>query len=258
MSTYETDRLIVCAHDAGGAEILSSWLQPSWEKSQNRPYLALAGPAIEIFQRKLGPIDIGYLIPGADLVVCGSSKEATLEKNMIKLARANDVRTVIWLDHWKNYRQRISLMPDEIWVTDAYAAELAEREFPDVTVKITGNPWLDEIARTVRPAQRPGTDRLEHVLYAMEPGRQKEMQRWMHGPGARRTRMIRYRPHPSVSTPEHTLAEDLSWADTVVGAESMALVAAVKCGRKAVSTLSEDEELVLPYPEIERAFQPAS
>ena len=56
--------VLIVSHDAGGAEILSSLL-----KLNDIPYLfCLAGPAVNIFQRKIGSVDNYSLEEGIERV----------------------------------------------------------------------------------------------------------------------------------------------------------------------------------------------
>ena len=64
--------ICIVSHDAGGAEILSSLI---WQRGFECQYV-LAGPALKIFQRKLGSVDTRLLqeaILGADWLLCGTS-----------------------------------------------------------------------------------------------------------------------------------------------------------------------------------------
>ena len=78
--------IAVVSHDAGGAEILSSWL-----RQNKQPYcLVLGGPAIAIFQRKLGNCKIDPLAQAIELcdwVLCGTSWQSNLEKEAIAEAK---------------------------------------------------------------------------------------------------------------------------------------------------------------------------
>src|SRR4051812_17830118 len=130
-------RLLVACHDAGGAEIVSSWLR---HRRDDPPAACLLdGPARAIFARKLGSalrqVDRLPPLDGFDLVLCGSSGEADLERRVVRTARAAGVRSAVWLDHWINYRQRFVLdgelvAPDEVWVSDEHAARLAAEALP--------------------------------------------------------------------------------------------------------------------------------
>ena len=126
---------IVC-HDAGGSEILSSWLS-----RQTEPYcLVLAGPALSIFERKIGNFLIDTLesaVAKSDWVLTGTSWQSDLEIEAIKLANLQGKRSVSFLDHWVNYQQRFMrdgkvYFPDEIWVGDDSALKIAKENEGDL------------------------------------------------------------------------------------------------------------------------------
>ena len=98
--------LVVVSHDAGGAEILSDWV-----RSQSEPYLlVLAGPAKAIFERKLGKVSSSALrsaIDEADWVLTGTGWQSDMEKEAIDLARRQNKKSISFLDHWVNYKQRL-------------------------------------------------------------------------------------------------------------------------------------------------------
>lgn len=256
---------LVVAHDAGGAEILSSWARRQGDEDLR---YVLAGPAVAIFERKVERILTGKDVPrGIDFVLCGSSASEKLETRLTRWALRSGIPCAVWLDHWKNYRQRLDLLPDEVWVTDRWAADLAKREL-DLTaervmaaesrmwaapsVRVKGNPYLEDVVKEIRMLRYPRTE-IENVLYVHEPGRRNEFKRWMRH-GFRNGQHLHERPHPAMGEAERTLAEDVAWADTVVGCDSMALVVALKAGRQVVSVLPKKEELTIPYPGIERLY----
>lgn len=167
---------IVC-HDAGGAEILSSWLQ------QNpQPHcLVLDGPAVHIFQRKLGNIALTELksaIDLSDFVLCGTSWASDLEKEAILLSKATGKRVVAFLDHWCNYRERFQLgamshLPDEIWVGDSDAEVIANNFFPNTLIRLVPNPFFKDIEyelTKIRPAFKAHPKK--SILYVCEPIRE--------------------------------------------------------------------------------------
>ena len=299
-------RLLVVAHDAGGAEIVSSWLARhlrDWE-----PAVVLGGPAVAIFARKLGEqvprSDDLPRLDGVAFVLCGSSAAAPLERLAVRATRAAGVRCAVWLDHWTNYIARFVtdgalILPDEVWVADAHAAALARAELPDADVQIMGNPYLEDFATDVRALEtvgrsdRSGGGRVERILYVTEPTAAAaeratgDPRGWGYTEHealigyvqhlARRESppvQLRLRTHPSEppdkyeallaqygatlelrGAPGSTLVQDVAWADTVVGCETMAMVAALAAGRRVVSTLpSGVGPLSLPCAGIERHF----
>ncbi len=170
-------RVLVACHDAGGAEIVSAWVRR--HRSEHDVRCLLAGPARAIFAAKLDDIErVDELPPpaGFDLVLCGSSGEAELERRVVRAARAAGVRCAVWLDHWVAYRPRFELdgelvLPDEVWVADEHAARLAAATLPGADVRHAGNPYLEDATAEVRAL---AGDRLpgeggERILYVTQP-----------------------------------------------------------------------------------------
>ncbi len=257
---------LLVAHDAGGAEQISSWAL----RQEHREFCyLLRGPAIEVFQRKLGPITYSESpqtpirkLNTDDLVVCGtSSNDTKLEVYTWRLAQRKGVKTVAFLDHWKRYPERFLLddgafvLPDEVWVTDRWAAELARAELPGANVLIKGNLYQEDVLAQLREQEGSyGTvryDGMEHVLYISEPGRDRAFGKWL-GKADRKGQYLRVRPHPSEGACDRTLVEDLYWAHTVVGWDSMAMAVALRARRRVISLLSPDEALHIPWEGIER------
>ncbi len=299
-------RLLVVAHDAGGAEIVSSWLRR--HRREWDPALVLDGPAVAIFARKLSDEVPRYdglpLLGGVRFVLCGSSGAAPLERQAVRAARAAGVRCAVWLDHWTNYTARFVsdgalILPDEVWVADDHAAALARAKLPGADVRVRGNAYLEDFAIEVRTLEavgrsdRAGVERVERVLYVTEPtaavaehatgnprgwgytedealaGYLQHLAR-REGPPVQ----LRLRTHPSEpsdkydpllaqhattvelrAAPGATLVEDVAWADTVVGCDTMAMAAALAAGRRVISALPAGARpLSLPHAGIERLF----
>lgn len=164
---------IVCC-DAGGAEILSSWLNQNPQQYR----LALEGPAVDIFKRKLGRIEIYSLkevIESCDSVLCGTSWQSILEKQAIMQAKINGKRVVAFLDHWSNYRERfqfgsISNLPDEIWVGDTDAELIARKFFPSTMVNLVPNPYFKDVELELKNSLRAFNPHSKKtILYVCEP-----------------------------------------------------------------------------------------
>ena len=167
---------VVC-HDAGGAEILSSWVQTC-----NEPYcLVLEGPALTIFKRKLGDFQQSSLVDAVercDWVLCGTSWQSNLERKAIALAISAGRHVVAFLDHWANYRERfleqgVAVVPSEIWVGDVYAEKIAKEVFPAIPLALKPNPYFEELRRELNSigSPTPATDQRK-VLYVCEPIRE--------------------------------------------------------------------------------------
>jgi hypothetical protein len=166
--------IAVVSHDAGGAEILSSWL-----RQNKQPYcLVLGGPAIAIFQRKLGNCKIDPLakaIDLCDLVLCGTSWQSNLEKQAIAKAKVAGKKVIAFLDHWVEFEGRfqnqgVNVFPDEIWVGDMDAKIIAKKCFPEVAVVLKSNPYFDDLQTELKTIQKPPINPKRcSVLYICEP-----------------------------------------------------------------------------------------
>lgn len=177
---------MICAvsHDAGGAEILSSYIRQQGLDCQ----YVLAGPALKIFQRKLGSVDV-HLLPDAirssDWLLCGTSWQSDLEWQAIAVARALGKRSVAFLDHWVNYRERFvrggeTHLPDELWVGDVLAETMARRLFPELAVRLVDNPYFYDLKRELAKLSRPQEYYAQRVriLYVCEPLREHALREY--------------------------------------------------------------------------------
>lgn len=169
--------IAVVSHDAGGAEILSSWLLKC-----DKPYcLVLEGPAKAIFQRKLGTsqtLALQEAIKQCDWVLCGTSWQSNLERLAIVQAKAADKKVVSFLDHWVNYKERFqelgeSVYPDEIWVGDVEAERIAHTHFPGRTIILKPNPYFQDLRLALDKVKAVSANVAQSsVLYICEPIRE--------------------------------------------------------------------------------------
>jgi hypothetical protein len=167
--------ITVVSHDAGGAEILSSYVRQSGLDC----HYVLEGPARKIFERKLGSIEMSSLeqaIRQSASILCGTSWQSDIEINAIKLARSLGKRSIAFLDHWVNYRDRFIrsgeiFLPDEIWVGDVMAESMAKEIFPHLPVTVVDDPYVQDIRRELTAIQThrlPLHDSIT-ILYVCEP-----------------------------------------------------------------------------------------
>ena len=102
---HKTETVGIVCHDAGGAEVLSEWLLQSGLPF----YASLAGPAVNIFQRKFEEYNnttLEILLSQCDWILCGSSWQSDLEKVAVKRSLALGIFVAVCLDHWVNYEDR--------------------------------------------------------------------------------------------------------------------------------------------------------
>lgn len=162
------------AHDAGGAEILSSWAR----RNRATCLLVAEGPAAAIFRRKcpaLTPMPLQEAVAAADWLLCGSGWQSGFERDAIRAGRAAGKKTVTFLDHWVNYRERFReagelVLPDEIRVGDEDALRIARAAFPDHPVVLEENPYILDLRDEIDAAglASPG-DGAGGILYICEP-----------------------------------------------------------------------------------------
>lgn len=174
----------VVAHDAGGAEVLSSYI--AHERLDCR--YVLEGPARAVFERKLGVLTLSTLADAvrvADSVLCGTSWQSDLELDAIRLARASGKPSVAWIDHWVNYRARferagVTTLPDELWVGDEWALALARQHLPELPVRLLDNPYFADVALSLAQEARiyPALPGQLAVLYVCEPIREHALLRY--------------------------------------------------------------------------------
>lgn len=299
----------VVAHDAGAANHIFAWI------GDEQTTMCLTGPARALWlarlqktglipvpefglpperdsaQSPLTESGLAVAIAGAATVISGTGWESSLEHDARKLAREQGIRSIAVIDHWTNYADRFvrngeQVLPEEIWVSDPYAAAIAKAAFPTVRVVQQTNAYLAglvaevESLQPLKPAQ--GND---CVLYVLEPIRHAwgelavpgeflaldyfmtHLQRAPVAGGAE----IRLRLHPSEPPGKYdswlerqvntrvsldrstTLADALAWSNLVAGCQTYAMVIALACGRTVISTIPPwAPPCVLPQPEILR------
>jgi hypothetical protein len=168
--------LCVVSHDAGGAELLASHVLRHGISCE----FVLEGPALKVFERKLGPVSPITL--DAALAKCGefltgSSWQSDLEWRAITVAGEAGKRTTTFLDHWGHYRERfirhgVECLPDTLWVGDAIAEQLAREMFPATPVQLVSNPYFEDIREAFSKLGSTAAPRAVQglrVLFVCEP-----------------------------------------------------------------------------------------
>lgn len=167
-------RTLIVAHDAGGAEVLSSYVR----RNGIDGLFVLAGPALKVFERKLGAVPLAALadaLPQCERLLCGTSWQSSLELEAIAAARAHGLPSAALLDHWVNYPERFErggqvTLPDEIWVGDPIALALARDALPETTLRLIDNPYVADLRDELHHLpQRPAGGTALRILYVCEP-----------------------------------------------------------------------------------------
>jgi hypothetical protein len=298
--------LAIVAHDAGAANHIFAWF------GHEQARFCLAGPAYRLWHdcahraKQVVPellldqnspelarpeLCLTAAMRGAATLVTGTGWGSSLEHSARKLARDHCIRSIAVVDHWTNYSERFvrdgeQVLPDEIWVTDPYAADIARREFPSVRITQQPNTYLSGLVTDIKSLEHPsrakGNDRVLYVLEPIrkawgdltEPGEFLALNYFMaHLDGTPITRFaeIRLRPHPSdppgkyndwikrhgsngVSLDQsETLAQAIAWSNIVVGCQTYAMVIALACGKRVFSTIPPwAPACTLPHERIEK------
>ncbi len=284
--------IAVVTHDAGGAEVLSSYVA----HHQGIYKFVLEGPALKIFERKLGTIPqtpLPKAIETCNSLLCGTSGKSELEWRAIAVAKAARKPAIAFLDHWVNYRKRfirrgLECLPDAIWVGDDRAEEIARNTFPETPVQLVPNPYFDDIRKelskielTTGPSVRNGL----RVLFVCSPVNENspafgytefDALRYFFSNrfvlGAQLENLV-IRPHPSEESGKYSpiaaefgewvclggdkpLLQEIAESDVVIGCGSMAMVVALVAGRRVISAIPPGgRPSSLPQPEIESLQQ---
>lgn len=153
-----SEKIGIVSHDAGGAEILASYV------AQHSPdaTFVLAGPALKVFRRRVGAVEVSSLgdaLQQCDWLLCGTGWQSDWEWQAFRLGRVAGKRTVAFLDHWVNYRERFTRngeehLPNELWVGDAIAECRAREIFPTIPVTLVPNPFFGDLKRELAAMQQ--------------------------------------------------------------------------------------------------------
>jgi hypothetical protein len=230
----------------------------------------MQGPAAALWRARFGTtatLSVDEALTRASALLSGTGWGSDVEHRARQLGKRRGIPSAAVVDHWVNYRERFrrggdEVLPDNIWVTDDYALQIATTEFPGIPVRLKPNLYLEEQLGRVPPVSDTDPD----ILFVAEPVRSD----WGRGaPGefqaldyfaARQSELgiaaktqMRLRPHPSdppdkydawinahpgvVIDRSQDLSTALSGAGWVVGCESYALVVALHAGRQAISAL---------------------
>lgn len=269
---------VVC-HDAGAANLVFAWLREWVEVGLLNQYefrLLLQGPAEKAWQ--LEPVlslqmqlhtELSSALKGCQSVLTGTGWASNLEHDARQLADSLQIPSVAVVDHWVNYAQRferegVVVLPNEIWVSDPYASEMAKELFKGIAVVELPNVYLQNLVKDIPTVQRD----CNNLLYVLEPIRNdwgkgvlgefqaldffiKNLDKIVGTDFVR----IMLRPHPSDAPGKYdtwmqsnanlqihldthvNLKDAIANARWIVGAETFAMVIASATGRATYSSL---------------------
>jgi hypothetical protein len=285
--------VVVACHDAGAANLIFAWLS-DWADSgllgAHVFRLLLKGPAEVAWKAQSIRLphfelhnDMDTALTGALCVLTGTGWSSNIEHDARKLAATMHIHSIAVVDHWVNYPDRFErgsevILPNEIWVSDGYASEIAGRVFKGLRVVELPNTYLE--AQVKRIHDVPEDSRtllcvLEPLRVDWGPGESSDFKALdffamnLHLIVGNQPVDILLRPHPS--DPPHkyedwikrhprlsikidlspSLSEAIGQARWVVGAETFAMVVALAAGRQTYSLLPPwSHRCRLPHKEI--------
>lgn len=260
---------VVC-HDAGGTnQILAMLGEPEFFG----PCGYFDGPGLELWHRAGSPCkrsrDLHQLLDSVRTLITGTGWGSRLEHDARYEARRRGLRSIAVLDHWVNYRERFVrdgdlVLPDEIWVVDKLALEIALKTFPKMPIVLRPDRYAEQEVRRIVPLGRVTSNELSYLL---EPARSN----WGRKE-AGEFQALRYfldrlpqlklpkdttiflKPHPSDASAKYNsflgewhgyrvvvdsgdLAGSLSRARWVAGCNTYAMTIALRAGRIVFGTL---------------------
>jgi hypothetical protein len=266
--------IVVVANDAGGGEILAAYLktQPGIN------FVAYtAGPAARIFEREGLPsqpaaVDIigTNLLQHreAGLVLTGTGWMTPIERLAIIEAKKLGIPSAAFLDHWVNYRERFGYpdpdwqanLPDQIWVGDEAAEQLAREFFPTQVIRLVPNPYVKSFAARYHTLLEANNAKSSGVLFIGEPNSycQEVVEALLTYLAAKSyAGLVILRPHPAEGEERYialvnkysnqltldisqnrNILDDFLRCRVVVGMESAALAVAAACGKPTVSFIT--------------------
>lgn len=145
--------ILYSANDPGGANLVLHHLLRS--TTLKKSLAVLSGPAMKVatdlgiaFQKNQNIIEW----KSVELLIVGSSypKPPKLHDKLLKKAQSINVLTVGVLDGWENFSIRWPLaLPDQIWVMDRYAFNLARELYPSTEIHQTKNYYLEFLKENI-------------------------------------------------------------------------------------------------------------
>ncbi len=273
-----TEHVTIVSHDTGGAEILSSWLK----RNGNAASVVAAGPAEKIFRHKCPQAEFLSLekaLMKTDWLLSGTGWESNFERKAIFKAKKLGLKTIAFLDHWTNYRERFEengsvILPDEIWVGDIQAEQIAKNLFDKIPILLKPNPYFEDLLDEIDNIQqiKSNTKRTQ-ILYVCEPIEDHALKQ--HGDTRywgytehdalrffllniskifQQIDLITIRPHPSETKEKYkwaksftqlpvrfggkkSLLEETVESNIIVGCESMAMVVGLLAKNRVISTI---------------------
>lgn len=249
--------ITIASKDAGGAEILSSWVK----KNPGKYKYYLREPALKIFKSKIKinkTSNIKECLDFSDSII-SSTGTTDFEIKAIQRFKKKKKKTTVYLDHWFNYKKRFLIKNkiikvDEIWVNDNIAFKKAKNLFVNSIIKKKKNYFLIDLLKKVKNSN----EKKDSILYLTDKKKFKNkkieillLKNFLEKIYFKKFFMKKFkliiRVHPNdnkskyekitgdhklIKISNNTLASDISKSSYVFGNNSMVLYLARKAGVK--------------------------
>jgi hypothetical protein len=272
--------MAIVAHDAGAANHLIAWINTGLLDA-TRTQISFEGPALSSYQNtnpSFKNLSLENALNDVDLLISGTGWSSDIEHQSRVMAKNHGIKSIAVIDHWVNYPQRfirngIEQLPDEIWVVDEYAENIAKKTFPSICVQRQHNDFINHQLNEISYFKKDTHQIKTHLLFVMEPIRKDwggkeipgEMQAFEYmlehsdlltDKNIHQQKLkIVIKPHPSDPRGKYdhwlkkfqtldvkvnesdSLAKLIAWSDIVAGCETYAMVVALSSGKKVISVL---------------------
>ena len=162
--------IVIFSHDAGGAQILSSYL---CSKNILNVYGICKGPAIKIFKEKnikIKKISIKEAVKICEIFITTTSWKSNLEKNIMKELCIRKKKFITFLDHWVHFKKRFNkkYLPTELWCFDKQSYLKAKKIFKKTEINLKKNFFHDYALKKIS-SYKKSLDYKNNFLYLTEP-----------------------------------------------------------------------------------------
>lgn len=273
--------VLIVSHDAGGANILALWCR-QWKQKLNFVF-KLSGPAVTIFNNEIPDlVNISTYPETGSIqgVITSTGWQSNAEFEAIEWAKVHHIPVASYIDHWVNFKTRFErrnlfVLPDEIWVADQEAMNIATKEFSNFTVsfRYIKNRYFTRLKRAVSRSDITS----DSLLICLEPIRDNitfddvysNLANYLAGSIYKNMKLV-IRDHPSsvdtgltilldklkkdfnITISNNELSRDLSRAAAVVAYQSSVLIYASYLGIEAISFFPVKKmEPILPHKVIQ-------
>ena len=162
--------IVIFSHDAGGAQILSSYLV---KKKIFSIYGICKGPAVNIFKEKkikVKKISIENSINLGDVFFTTTSWNSILEKTAMKKLCEKRKKFITFIDHRLHFKKKFNFkyLPSEIWSFDTKSHDICKKIFKDTVIKLKKNYFHNYAIKKISEYKKNELFK-SNYLYLTEP-----------------------------------------------------------------------------------------